>query len=102
MLAIDGIAGISPNVSFLDRSEYSVLLPNWERSGYPVQIEYGARDVDAGTCITVSRITGERREIPFRDLHIVTPGLAGGWAGHPAARVGAASEGKHGRVQESR
>jgi prolyl-tRNA synthetase len=62
------------HATLIDQREARVgeKITDWERSGYPIRIEYGARDIDAGTCIAVSRITGERREIPLRDLQTVT------------------------------
>jgi prolyl-tRNA synthetase len=35
-------------------------ITDWELSGYPVRIECGERDREAGKCVVVSRISGEK------------------------------------------
>jgi prolyl-tRNA synthetase len=43
-------------------------ITDWELSGYPIRIECGERDREAGKCVVVSRITGEKAVITLDEV----------------------------------
>lgn len=43
-------------------------ITDWEISGYPIRIECGERDREAGNCVVVSRITGEKVVITLEEV----------------------------------
>ncbi|WP_276352465.1 proline--tRNA ligase [Cohnella caldifontis] len=61
-------AGIRVRVD--DRSDVS---PGWkfneyEMRGIPIRLELGPRDLENGVCVLVSRVTGEKKQVPLTDL----------------------------------
>ena len=40
----------------------------WEMKGVPIRIEYGPRDIEAGSCVIARRDTGEKLVVPVADL----------------------------------
>jgi prolyl-tRNA synthetase len=61
-------AGIRVRVD--DRAD---LSPGWkfneyEMRGIPVRLELGPRDLENGVCVLVSRVTGEKKQVPLTDL----------------------------------
>jgi prolyl-tRNA synthetase len=43
-------------------------ITDWELSGYPIRIECGERDREAGKCVVVSRVTGEKAIITLDEV----------------------------------
>jgi prolyl-tRNA synthetase len=69
---LKGIARVS-----IDTSDNT---PGWkfaeyEMKGVPLRIEYGPRDIEAGTCVVVRRDNGEKTIIAVRDLEKQIPAL---------------------------
>lgn len=61
-------AGIRVRVD--DRSDVS---PGWkfneyEMRGIPIRLELGPRDLENGVCVLVSRVTGEKKQVPLDNL----------------------------------
>jgi len=61
-------AGVRVRVD--DRSDVS---PGWkfneyEMRGVPVRLELGPRDLENGVCVLVSRVTGEKKQVPLDNL----------------------------------
>ncbi|MCC3376197.1 proline--tRNA ligase [Cohnella sp. REN36] len=61
-------AGVRVRVD--DRSDVS---PGWkfneyEMRGIPVRLELGPRDLENGDCVLVSRVTGEKKQVPLDNL----------------------------------
>jgi prolyl-tRNA synthetase len=46
----------------------------WEMRGVPLRLELGPRDLDAGTCVLASRVTGEKETVPLDSLRDALPG----------------------------
>jgi prolyl-tRNA synthetase len=44
-------------------------ITDWEIAGYPIRIECGERDREAGKCVVVSRITGEKLVVELGQVH---------------------------------
>lgn len=61
-------AGVRVRVD--DRSDVS---PGWkfneyEMRGIPIRLELGPRDLEADVCVLVSRVTGEKKQVPLEGL----------------------------------
>ncbi|MBB6675551.1 proline--tRNA ligase [Cohnella nanjingensis] len=61
-------AGVRVRVD--DRSDVS---PGWkfneyEMRGIPIRLELGPRDLENGVCVLVSRVTGEKKQVPLDNL----------------------------------
>ena len=61
-------AGIRVRVD--DRTD---VTPGWkfneyEMRGIPIRLELGPRDLENGVCVLVSRVTGEKRQVPLENL----------------------------------
>ena len=45
----------------------------WEMKGVPLRIEYGPRDIEAGTCVIVRRDNGEKQTVAVSELAKIIP-----------------------------
>ncbi len=54
----------------LDDSDMSAgwKFSEYEMKGVPVRIELGPRDIEAGNCVIVSRVTGEKKIVPLENI----------------------------------
>ncbi len=54
----------------LDDSDMSAgwKFSEYEMKGVPVRIELGPRDIEAGNCVVVSRVSGEKKIVPLENI----------------------------------
>ena len=76
----DDLASTGVRVRLDDRDQHrpGYKFAEWELKGVPVRIELGPRDVAAGRAVAVSRLSGDKEEIPLA-------ALAGGMAARLAS-----------------
>ena len=63
-------AGIKVKADLDETQSPGAKFYEWELKGVPLRIELGARDIDAGTVIAVSRLGKEKETVPVADLTV--------------------------------
>lgn len=61
-------AGVRVRLDDRDQHRPGYKFAEWELKGVPVRIELGPRDVAAGQAVLVSRLGGEKEELPLADI----------------------------------
>jgi prolyl-tRNA synthetase len=64
------LAGLGIRVRLDDRDQHrpGFKYAEWELKGVPVRVELGPRDVDASRATVVSRVSGDKEEVPLAEL----------------------------------